>query len=53
MFKYRYELALANDQPVTPKRRGLTIATSNGVPLIMIGKRLRQSSFEAQQVSSV
>jgi cytochrome P450 len=49
-----YELALANNQLVTPKRRGLTIATSNGVPLVMKGKRLRQSSFAGkQQVSSV
>jgi cytochrome P450 len=37
-----YELSLANNRPVTPKRRGLTVATSNGVPLVMKGKRLIQ-----------
>lgn len=31
-----YSLKLANDQPVKPRRRGLTIATSNGVPLSVV-----------------
>ncbi len=43
----RYHLALANNKPVKPKRRGGTIAPNNGVPLIMTGKRV------AQQVVSV
>ena len=28
-------LSLANDEPVTPRRRGVVIATSNGVPLVV------------------
>ena len=31
-----YSLKLANNQPVKPRRRGLTIATSNGVPLSVV-----------------
>ena len=30
-----HTLRLANDQPVTPRRRGVVIATSNGVPLLV------------------
>ena len=30
-----FPLKLANEQPVKPRRRGLTIATSNGVPLVV------------------
>ncbi len=30
-----FSLKLANEQPVKPRRRGLTIATSNGVPLVV------------------
>ena len=31
-----HSLKLANNQPVKPRRRGLTIATSNGVPLSVV-----------------
>ena len=30
-----FSLQLADERPVTPRRRGLTIATSNGVPLVL------------------
>ena len=35
----RYQLALANNKPVKPKRRGATVAPSNGIPMVMTGKR--------------
>lgn len=31
----RHSFHLANDQPVTPQRRGVVLATSNGVPLVV------------------
>ncbi len=34
-----YELKLANDQQVKPKRRGGTVAPGNGVPMVMTDKR--------------
>ncbi len=34
-----WELALADDQPVKPVRRGLLIAPSNGVKMVVKGKR--------------
>ena len=34
-----YQLHLANDETVVPKRRGITIATSSGVPLILKSRR--------------
>ena len=34
-----YELYLANDETVVPKRRGVTIATSSGVPLVLKSRR--------------
>ena len=40
-----YDLALANNQPVTPQRRGVTIAPSNGVPLVMTGKRAAKKAI--------
>ena len=40
-----YQLALANDEPVKPKRRGGTVAPSNGVPLIMTGRRVAQKAM--------
>ena len=36
-----WDLSLASDRPVLPKRRGATIAPNNGVPLILNGKRDR------------
>ena len=35
----RYQLALANNKPAKPKRRGATVAPSNGIPMVMTGKR--------------
>lgn len=35
----KYQLALANNKPIKPIRRGATIAPSNGVPLVMTGLR--------------
>ena len=40
----RYQLALANNKPIKPKRRRTTFAPSNGVPLIMTGKRAAQKA---------
>ena len=37
-----YHLDLADNKPVIPQRRGLTIAPSNGVPLLMTGRRAAQ-----------
>ncbi|MEM7555568.1 MAG: cytochrome P450 [Cyanobacteria bacterium P01_A01_bin.84] len=34
-----YNLALADNKVIKPQRRGMTIAPSNGVPLVMTGKR--------------
>ncbi len=31
----QHSFHLANDEPVTPKRRGVVLATSNGVPLVV------------------
>ena len=45
-----YELALANDRPVKPQRRGFTIATSSGVPLVLQDKK--QKSKTKQVVSA-
>ncbi|MDJ0736747.1 MAG: cytochrome P450 [Nostocaceae cyanobacterium] len=35
-----YELALADNQPVKPQRRGVTLAPSGGVKMIFKGKRI-------------
>jgi len=35
----KYNLKLANSQPIKPMRRGATMTPSNGVPLIMTGTR--------------
>jgi cytochrome P450 family 110 len=35
----RYQLALAENQPVTMQRRGFTIAPRNGVRMVMMGQR--------------
>ena len=40
-----YHLALADHKPVIPQRRGLTIAPSNGVPLLMTGSRAAQRAL--------
>ncbi len=47
----RYQLALANNKPVKPKRRGLTVAPSNGIPLVMMGKRDRSWSVSLKNIS--
>ncbi|MGK7914247.1 MAG: cytochrome P450 [Prochloraceae cyanobacterium] len=40
-----YQLALANNKPIKPKRRGGTLSPSNGVPLVMTGKRSAQRAM--------
>ena len=40
----RYELALANNEPVKPKRSRVNFTPSNGVPLVMKGKRAAQKA---------
>ncbi|MDJ0591213.1 MAG: cytochrome P450 [Pleurocapsa sp. MO_226.B13] len=47
----RYQLTLANNKPVKPKRRGLTVAPSNGIPLVMTGKRDRFWSVSLKNIS--
>lgn len=37
----RYQLALADNKPVKPQRRGLTIAPADGVRMVLKGKRDR------------
>ena len=39
----KYELTLASKKPEKPSRRGVTMAPSNGVPLVMAGKRAAKS----------
>lgn len=39
----RYQQALANNQPVKPKRRGPAVSPSDGVPMIMKGKRVAKA----------
>ena len=36
-----WDLSLASDRPILPRRRGATIAPNNGVPLMVKGKRSR------------
>ncbi|MDJ0717712.1 MAG: cytochrome P450 [Prochloraceae cyanobacterium] len=40
-----YQLELANDRPIKPKRRGGTLSPSNGVPLVMKGKRAAKKAL--------
>ena len=40
-----YQLELANDRGIKPKRRGGTLSPSNGVPLVMKGKRTAQKAM--------
>ncbi|MDZ7959279.1 MAG: cytochrome P450 [Aulosira sp. DedQUE10] len=39
-----YQLALVDDQPEQPKRRGVTLAPANGVKMVITGQRARQES---------
>ena len=43
----QWDLDLASDRPVLPKRRGATLAPHNGVPLILKGKRSVKASASA------
>jgi cytochrome P450 family 110 len=46
----RYQLALADNKPVRPQRRGLTIAPSSDIPIVMRQKRDRiDAEFKNQQ----
>lgn len=47
-----YELTLASDRPVLPKRRGGTVAPHNGVPIILKGKRSRPQKSLTEPVFS-
>lgn len=48
----RYELTLASDRPVVPKRRGGTIAPHNGVPIVLKGQRSRLQKSISEPVFS-
>ncbi|MDZ8051191.1 MAG: cytochrome P450 [Aulosira sp. ZfuVER01] len=39
-----YQLALVDNQPEQPKRRGVTLAPANGVKMVITGQRARQES---------
>ncbi|MGL5804221.1 MAG: cytochrome P450 [Xenococcaceae cyanobacterium] len=47
----RYELALASNSPVKAQRRGLTIAPSNGVPMVMVKKIEEQRSNRGREAT--
>jgi unspecific monooxygenase len=47
----RYQLALADDRPVIPVRRGVTIAPRGGVQMIVIGQPSAKSFSKAAPVS--
>ena len=47
-----YELTLASDRPVVPRRRGGTVAPHNGVPIILKGKRSRPQRSITEPVFS-
>ncbi|MCC5639946.1 cytochrome P450 [Nostoc sp. CHAB 5844] len=40
----KYQLALADNQPEVPRRRGVTLAPARGVKMVMTGKSARQVS---------
>jgi hypothetical protein len=40
----RYQLALADNQPETPQRRGITLAPARGVKMVITGQRVRPES---------
>ncbi len=48
----KYELTLASDRPVVPRRRGGTVAPHNGVPIILKGKRSRPQPSITEPVFS-
>ena len=48
----KYELTLASDRPVVPRRRGGTIAPHNGVPIILKGKRSPSEKSLTEPVAS-
>ncbi|GAX39057.1 cytochrome P450 [Tolypothrix sp. NIES-4075] len=39
-----YQLALADNQPETPRRRGVTLAPARGVKMVITGQRVRPES---------
>ena len=49
----RYQLALANNKPVKPKRRGVTVAPSNGIPMVMTGKRSSELVVRSLQLGKL
>jgi len=38
-----FDLALAENKPVQPKRRGVTLGPAGGVRMVMTGRRMRHS----------
>jgi cytochrome P450 len=40
----RYQLALADNQPEIPRRRGITLAPARGVKMVITGQRVRPES---------
>ncbi len=43
----RYQLALADNRPERPRRRGVTLAPGGGVKMVITGRRVRQESLQA------
>lgn len=48
-----FDLALAENQPVQPKRRGVTLGPAGGVRMVMRGRRMRYSQKPEPVVSGV
>ncbi|XHX78319.1 MAG: cytochrome P450 [Stenomitos frigidus ULC029] len=47
----RYQLALADTQPESPRRRGVTLAPARGVKMVLTGKRSPQESTLAMEMA--
>ncbi|WP_341526666.1 cytochrome P450 [Nostoc sp. UHCC 0302] len=48
-----YQLALADQRPERPHRRGFTLAPGNGVKMVIIEQRVRQESLVAREITPV
>ena len=47
-----YQLALADNQPVKPQRRGVTLAPAAGVKMVLKGRRQNQRVLETSSSSA-
>ncbi|MGJ5627727.1 cytochrome P450 [Nostoc sp. CALU 1950] len=49
----RYQLALVNQQPEKPQRRGFSIAPASGIKMVITGRRVGQESLVNMTTTSV